>query len=155
MNIQDHAYQLTAYEIGGAIDFKKYVEDIVKEQLEESEFSLVLEAYNKYCSDNNYEEFWINDEEFFDTFFPNSMEAVRATTYGDYRYTDDYVKLNGYENIDSYNEYQVIREILEDKTFHTYIVDYIEDFDFIDIEELLENGAEITLEAYKLVSKGY
>ena len=56
-------------------------------------------------------EFWENDEEFFNTFFDNPMEAIRATYYGDYNYNDDYVKFNGYGNIDSYSEYERIEEI--------------------------------------------
>ena len=56
-------------------------------------------------------EFWENDEEFFNTFFDNPMEAVRATYYGDYNYNDEYVKFNGYGNIDSYTEYERIEEI--------------------------------------------
>ena len=56
-------------------------------------------------------EFWENDEEFFNTFFNNPMEAIRATYYGNYNYNDDYVKFNGYGNIDSYSEYERIEEI--------------------------------------------
>ena len=56
-------------------------------------------------------EFWENDEEFFNTFFDNPMEAIRATYYGNYNYNDEYVKFNGYGNIDSYTEYERIEEI--------------------------------------------
>ena len=56
-------------------------------------------------------EFWENDEEFFNTFFDDPMEAIRATYYGDYNYNDEYVKFNGYGNIDSYSEYERIEEI--------------------------------------------
>ena len=56
-------------------------------------------------------DFWENDEEFFNTFFNNPMEAIRATYYGNYNYNDDYVKFNGYGNIDSYSEYERIEEI--------------------------------------------
>ena len=61
------------------------------------------------CLDNL--DFWENDEEFFNTFFDNPMEAIRATYYGNYNYNDDYVKFNGYGNIDSYSEYERIEEI--------------------------------------------
>ena len=56
-------------------------------------------------------DFFENDEEFFNTFFDNPMEAIRATYYGDYNYNDEYVKFNGYGNIDSYSEYERIEEI--------------------------------------------
>ena len=61
------------------------------------------------CLDNL--DFWENDEEFFNTFFDNPMEAIRATYYGNYNYNDDYVKFNGYGNIDSYSEEEKNEEI--------------------------------------------
>ena len=67
-----------------------------------------LNSWNN-CLENL--DFWENDEEFFNTFFDNPMEAIRATYYGNYNYNDDYVKFNGYGNIDSYSEYERIEEI--------------------------------------------
>ena len=82
-------------------------------------------------------EFWENDEEFFNTFFNNPMEAIRATYYGDYNYNDEYVKFNGYGNIDSYSEYERIEEI---KNNIDDIVDnLIECYYNIYINEELEN----------------
>lgn len=57
-------------------------------------------------------EYFYNDEEFFRTFFHNqTMEAVRAVTYGDYRYTDAYVVFNAYGNLESFNEWELIEEL--------------------------------------------
>lgn len=53
-----------------------------------------------------------NDEEFFNTYFKDKpMEAVRACNYGDYNYCDEYVKFNGYGNLDSYSEYSRNEEL--------------------------------------------
>ncbi|WZL56280.1 hypothetical protein SP3_00221 [Bacillus phage fHSPT3] len=41
------------------------------------------------------------------------MEAVRAAIYGDYRYTDDYVKFDGYSNLVSVSEYDMEEELKE------------------------------------------
>ena len=82
-------------------------------------------------------EFWENDEEFFNTFFDNPMEAIRATYYGDYNYNDEYVKFNGYGNIDSYSEYERIEEI---KNNIDDIVDNLIEYYYnIYINEELEN----------------
>ncbi|MEX5491527.1 hypothetical protein ABFV43_22310, partial [Pseudomonas fulva] len=55
-----------------------------------------------------------NDEEFFNVFFEGKpMEAVRAAIYGDYRYTDDYVKFDGYGNLVSVSEYDMEEELKE------------------------------------------
>ena len=82
-------------------------------------------------------EFWENDEEFFNTFFDNPMEAIRATYYGNYNYNDDYVKFNGYGNIDSYSEYDRIEEIKDN--IDDIVENLIEYYYDIYINEELEN----------------
>lgn len=55
-----------------------------------------------------------NDEDFFNVYFEGEpMKAVRAAVYGDYSYTDDYVKFNGYGNLESASEYEVEEELKE------------------------------------------
>jgi hypothetical protein len=57
-------------------------------------------------------EFYENDENFFELCFEGKpMEAVRAAQFGDYRYTDAFVKFNGYGNLDSYTEHEVEEEL--------------------------------------------
>ncbi|AYP68172.1 hypothetical protein PQE75_gp040 [Bacillus phage vB_BcoS-136] len=74
-----------------------------------------------------------NDEEFFNVFFegkPN--EAVRASFYGDYRYMDEYVRFNGYGNLESLTDYQYEQELK----------DYIDEI----IDNLIENKHKISLD---------
>lgn len=55
-----------------------------------------------------------NDEEFFDMFFSNNTyEAIRAVSYGEFNYTDDYVTFNVYGNLKSMNEWEY-EEMLKD-----------------------------------------
>lgn len=64
--------------------------------------------------DGSFEElrFEHNDEDFFNTYFENKVdEAVRAVCYGDYNYTDEYVRFNAYGNLESFDEWQVENEI--------------------------------------------
>ena len=82
-------------------------------------------------------DFWENDEEFFNTFFNNPMEAIRATYYGNYNYNDEYVKFNGYGNIDSYSEYERIEEIKD--SIDDIVDNLIECYYNIYINEELEN----------------
>lgn len=66
----------------------------------------ILININNECAyyNGSTDEIHYNDEEFFEIFFPNNaMEAVRSAYYGDYRYTDEYVMLNGYNNLESFN----------------------------------------------------
>lgn len=93
-----------------------------------------LNSWNS-CLENL--DFWENDEEFFNTFFDNPMDAIRATYYGNYNYNDDYVKFNGYGNIDSYSEYERIEEIKD--SIDDIVDNLIECYYNIYINEELEN----------------
>lgn len=86
-----------------------------------------------------------NDEEFFSVYFEGRpMEAVRAVSFGDYKYNDAYVKFNGYGNLETYSGYEVEEEI------KSYIDDIVECIDRLrdnlqlpdEIESLLEEEEE-------------
>ena len=52
-------------------------------------------------------QYYVNNEYFFKEMFGDKVdEAVRAVCYGDYNYMDDYVRFNGYGNLDSCSEYE-------------------------------------------------
>ena len=111
----------------------------IREYLLNNEETL-LDVVNELNSWNNCLEnldFWENDEEFFNTFFNNPMEAIRATYYGNYNYNDEYVKFNGYGNIDSYSEYERIEEIKDN--IDDIVDNLIECYYNIYINEELEN----------------
>ena len=43
-----------------------------------------------------------HDEEFYNIYFEgNPIEAVRAVLFGDVRWSDDYVRFNGYGNLET------------------------------------------------------
>ena len=72
-------------------------------------------AYDLVCAINSYDGslndiyYYYNDDDFFAMAFgTNVLEAVRAVCYGDYRYSDDYVKFDGYGNLESANQYEVM-----------------------------------------------
>lgn len=73
-----------------------------------------------------------NDEEFFNVHFEGKpMEAVRAAQYGEYNYTDEYVRFNGYGNLESFS----------DITYEQELNDSIDEI----VETLLENWESIDL----------
>lgn len=47
----------------------------------------------------------INDEDFFNVYFTEPMEAVRAVCFGEYRYSDDYVRFDVYRNLKSVSKW--------------------------------------------------
>lgn len=59
-----------------------------------------------------------NDEEFFEIHFAgNPLEAVRAAQYGDYKYSDDYVRFDGYANLESFDKWEyenLLKESLDE-----------------------------------------
>jgi hypothetical protein len=82
--------------------------DMIKDVVRE------LNSWNG-CLDNL--DVYENDEEFFDTFFEGKpMEAVRAAQYGDYAYNNDYVRFNGYGNLESLSEYDYEQELKDNLT---------------------------------------
>ena len=104
----------------------------------------MISEINSIDGSLEYLEYWDNDEEFFNTFFRNDpMEAVRASYYGDYNYCDDYVRFNGYGNLESANEYDLVKRYEE----------YIDDI----VNALLEHYQEISIYDDNLLAmvKGY
>lgn len=75
-----------------------------------------------------------NDEEFFEMFFTeDKMALVRAISFGEYNYNDEYVRFNGYGNLETLNEYQLEEELKES----------IEEI----IDNLIENQHELSLDS--------
>lgn len=155
MNIQEHAVQLTAYEKWGNIDFEDYLKDLIQEHIEDTYFFDLIESYNEYLSKNAYEEIYINDEDFFQMFFESPYEAVRATQYGDYKYNDDFVRFNGYGNLESYSLVELEREIKEDTSYIDFILENIEEYELEEINKVIENQEQIIKETLNLVKQGY
>ena len=118
----------------------------VKEYLLDNEDVLkdVVREINSYNGALDYLEVYENDEEFFETYFSDPMEAVRATQFGNYNYSDDYVKFNGYGNLDSCSEWELLEDL---KDNIDEIVDLlIENANHLyldtELEELLEEDEE-------------
>lgn len=89
---------------------KKYnVEDLTAEVLLE-----MAREVNGWDGSLDRFDYWVNDQEFFDTFYTGRpMEAVQAAYYGDYQYHDDYVRMDGAENLVSAAEWALEAELLE------------------------------------------
>ena len=94
--------------------------------------------YNMYCSEHGDSDNEIHsfDDEFFNTYFSDPMEAARATFFGKIEsWSDEYIRFNAYGNLESLNEYgatDMIEDYLEDiydnpDTWEDYIEDEEED----------------------------
>ena len=93
-----------------------------------------LNSWNDYLE---YLEVYENDEEFFNMFFEGKpAELARAIYYGDFNYNDEYIKFNGYGNLETFSEYdyeELLEENIEEITENLIVyAEYIS----IDNEEL-------------------
>lgn len=110
--------------------------DAVVEHLE-NELSVeeLIILHNEYCQHiNSEDEIYDNDDEFFEVYFTKPLDAIRAVHYGEYEYTDSYVKFNGYANLESSNdptEWICTNEIAQ----HILDNEHLYDFDLFDEDE--------------------
>ena len=86
--------------------FEQLKNEITFEELQEMLCDCI--SYDGSFEDLDYRE---NDEDFFETYFRTKDEVARAICYGDYNYTDDFVRFNAYGNLESASKYQVEEEI--------------------------------------------
>lgn len=91
-------------------DVREKVTEYLLENVDE--LQQIANEIHSYSGDLEHLQFFENDEEFFETFFShNPMEAVRASFYGDYHYTEPFVRFDGYGNLESLEEYQIEEEL--------------------------------------------
>ena len=84
------------------------------EKFSELSTSERISIYNNYCLEHGDADNMVNsfDEEFFTTYFNDPMEAARATFFGEIKsWSDEYIRLNVYGNLESLTEYDVLQEI--------------------------------------------
>ena len=122
---------------------EKFIKAII-EEINCFDNDQMVQLNNEYCDQQNYpdDQIYSNDANFFaDVYGGDVMEAVRAVSYGDYNYTHDWVKFNGYGNLESMNvigeddlceSIDTIAEEVADN-FHNY--DHLFDLDPDDFED--------------------
>lgn len=78
------------------------------------------------------------DDDFFDTYFESKEEVARATFFGTIQnWLDEYIRFNGYGNLESLNDYQYAKELEEGAD--DIIQTAIDMFDNIDAPYLVED----------------
>jgi hypothetical protein len=96
--------------------------------IDELSSSELVDVWNTYCRESeNENEIYDNDEYFFDMYFNNRIiEAVRAVSYGEYNYTDEYVIFNGCANLETFNNPE---DHIDRDELISYIEEHPEEFD--------------------------
>jgi hypothetical protein len=104
--------------------------------IKEMSESQLIELNNAYCQSANYydDEIYNNDEDFFNTFFPNAGDGLRvaqAVFYGDYNYSHEYVKFNGCGNLESIGYFEISDLCELPEVIAKYIKDNFSDFEHL------------------------
>lgn len=89
------------------------------------------------------------DDEFFDTYFEgNPTEAVRATFFGEIKnWNDEYIRFNGYGNLETLNEWQYEKELKENAD---EIIERAQDLtEEIDLKEIITRHTVIVSDKNK------
>ena len=136
------AYQMTAYE-KGYIDYKKGLNDLL-------EIDFGISEYNDYLIEKGYEPYVDFDENTFNEYFTNPWEAMRTCHFGEVNFSDEYFTFNGYGNIETKSEDDIIYEAKNDD-------DFIESIMENEYAELLENEFkdDIIKMTFHLVHQGF
>ncbi|AHJ87623.1 hypothetical protein Bp8pC_193 [Bacillus phage Bp8p-C] len=95
---------------------KKVLEEVKAYLLEnEEELQAAVREVISWNGELDHYDWYVNDEEFFNMFFEGKTdEVVRAVCFGDFNYGDDYVRFNAYGNLETANEYTIIKEMKDD-----------------------------------------
>ena len=111
------------------------LDDIKQAFIENEDLRSIVMDINSYDGYFDDMQWWDNDEEFFETFYGDDiMSAVRAVCYGEYNYTDEYVKINAYGNLETTNYIQdELEGYVDDIVEH--IVDNWSEFSNIDVSQ--------------------
>lgn len=73
--------------------------------INEMDCSDLVQLNNEYCEAINGMDSTIhsNDDDFLEDYFNTKADLARAITYGDFRYMDNWVRFDGYGNLESFN----------------------------------------------------
>lgn len=83
---------------------KQTIEQIVN-VINEMDCTDLVQLNNEYCEAINGMDSTIysNDDDFLEDYFRTKADLARAITYGDFRYMDNWVRFDGYGNLESFN----------------------------------------------------
>ena len=118
-------------------DLSRFIGVFTTDELKE-----MAQDVNSWNGELEYLEYFENDEYFFNDFFNGKViEAVRAVSYGNYNYMDDYVRFDAYGNLESASEYDVEKEIEDNEE---EIIDaYIRNIDNMYNDEIKDKIQEL------------
>ena len=144
--MKNTALLLTQYERFGSVGTDEYIENYINEELEVT-IDMISE-YNRYLIKNGDDPYYDDLDVMLSGFDP--VEIARMTFYGNFHFAYDFHQFNGYGNIDSFEEYQVVDKMKDDRNFLRW---YIEQYEIVDLES--DEVQEVIDLANELIRKGF
>ena len=95
----------------------------------------LIQLNNEYCESINAmdDQVYSNDEDFLNAFFHNNPDSLaRAICYGEYHYSHNFVRFNGYGNLESFDYFGTEDLIELVPTMAEYISERFQDFSQFD-----------------------
>jgi hypothetical protein len=131
-------------------DFKT-VEQIcadIKENILNMSYSEIVTLHNEYCRNMSYydDEIFDNDPYIINEIFSDTFKALQCMFHGEYNPNDDFFKFDGYGNLESIADYNVVDyidikgivlNIFEDPYNYVDFVNFLTD-EYIENIELLK-----------------
>lgn len=116
------------------MDRDAILDEIKSAMVETEDLMSIVSDINSYDGSFDDVQWWENDEDFFNTYYADDiMGAVRAVCYGEYNFTDEYVKINAYGNLETTNYIQDELEGYVDEIVDHLVEDWDEFKDTIDL----------------------
>lgn len=116
------------------MDRDAILDEIKSAMVEKEDLMSIISDINSYDGSFDDVQWWENDEDFFNTYYADDiMGAVRAVCYGEYNFTDEYVKINAYGNLETTNYIQDELEEYVDEIVDHLVEDWDEFKDTIDL----------------------
>lgn len=140
MNVKELGFMATQYERYGNITESEVIDAFIDEELDVT--IEMLGDYNEYLSENGCETYFNMEE--LDKVLGGltPLQIIQKTYFGNFNWSDDFCKYNGYENIDSFSETQIEDEMREDRNFLRWYVEQNELISNEDMEAAIKWGGK-------------
>lgn len=148
--IDELSFQATAYEKAGFIDFDEFMDDFITDELSDDELVRNYIEYSQEDYDGGFFDYQTLVCVYLESMSPEDI--LRLGYFSEDLYNSDYLRFNGYGNIEGVSEYEILEEAKNNRDFLEWLIEYS---DNEKIEEIKSNKDIIIQGALKLVELGY
>ena len=149
--IDHHGFMATQYEQNGSINFKEYLKEVIFENMSDDDILRKYQEYLRECDRFDDDFYTLYDLDWLLEGMDPS-DILRLGYYSENIYSSDYIRYNGYGNLEVVSEYELIREAKDDSDFMDWLT---ENSDNDAVQNALDDKDIIIQAALYLVSEGY